>query len=104
MNTRSSRSKVTFRNGFAHPGYPDRLPAGTYEILVEEELLQGLSFEAWRCTATYLIVHETANRGGAVAMRPITQEHLDLALRRDQCAPEPVQSSEAALFPPEDLK
>lgn len=56
MSMRSSRSTVTFSNPFTLPGYPGDLPAGDYEVLVEEELLQGLSFEAYRRTATYLTV------------------------------------------------
>lgn len=56
MNMRSTRSTVTFSNPFTLPGYPGDLPAGDYEVLVEEELLQGLSFEAYRRTATYLTV------------------------------------------------
>ena len=44
MNMRSITSTVTFSNPFTLSGYPGDLPAGEYEILVEEELLQGLSF------------------------------------------------------------
>jgi hypothetical protein len=32
------------------------LPAGDYDILVEEELLQDMNFLAYRKTATYLMV------------------------------------------------
>ena len=54
MTMRSTRSTVTFSSPFTLSGYPGDLPAGDYEVLVEEELLQGLSFEAYRRTATYL--------------------------------------------------
>ncbi|SDJ47031.1 hypothetical protein [Aliiruegeria lutimaris] len=104
MNTRSSKSMVTFFNAFAQPGYPGQLPAGTYEVLVEEELLQGLSFEAWRRISTYLIVHGKGNRGGSIAMRPITQKDLELVLRRDRITTETIKYSEAALSPLEELK
>ena len=60
MNMRSTRSTLTFSNPFALPGYPGNLPPGDYEVLVEEELLQGLSFEAYRRTATYLRCAEGA--------------------------------------------
>ena len=62
MTVRSTRSTVTFSNPFTLPGYAGDLPAGEYEGLAEEELLQGLSFEACRQTATYLTV-----RVGALA-------------------------------------
>lgn len=68
---RSSRSIVTFSKAFVLPSYTDELPAGEYEVVVEEELLHGLSFEAYRRTATYLTVHGTGSRAGRIEMRPI---------------------------------
>ena len=51
MLTRSSKSEVTFFNNVMI-GYSQRLlPAGTYECVVEEELILGLSFKVYRCTA-----------------------------------------------------
>jgi hypothetical protein len=49
-----------------HPaGIPGRTcPPGDYEVLVEEELLQGLSFEAYRRTATYLTVRGRGRHAG----------------------------------------
>ena len=61
MNLRSTTSVITFSNAFALSGDDDELPAGDYEVVVEEELLPGLSFQAYRRTATYLTVH---GRGG----------------------------------------
>ena len=104
MNTRSSRSMVTFSNAFAQPGYPGYLPAGTYELIVEEELLLGLSFEAWRRVSTFLVVRGKGNRVGSIAMRPITQKDLELVLRRDRITTETIKYSEAALSPLEDLQ
>ncbi len=104
MNTRSSKSMVTFVNAFSQPGYPEQLPAGTYEILVEEELLQGLSFEAWRRTSTFLLVRGNGNPVGSIAMRPITQKDLELVLRLDRITTETIQHSEAALSPQEELE
>ncbi len=60
MHTRSTRSMVTFSNDFTIGNSQRELPAGTYEIVAEEELLQGLSFEVYRRTGTYLIVPENA--------------------------------------------
>ncbi|MFW8636085.1 hypothetical protein [Cribrihabitans pelagius] len=83
MNMRSSRSMVTFSNPFTLAGYQDELPAGEYEVAVEEELLQGLSFEAYRRTATYLMVHGRSGRAGRTEVRLITQKDLEAALNRD---------------------
>lgn len=80
MNIRSSRKRVTFAHSFTLPGYVDLLPAGPYDILIEEELLQGLSFEAWRRTSTYIMV---SDRSGRDEMRPVTEKDLEAAVSRD---------------------
>ncbi|MCX2725754.1 hypothetical protein [Roseibium salinum] len=84
MNTRSSRSMVTFFNPFTLSGDPDVLPAGTYEVVVEEELLQGLSFLAYRKTATYLIVASK----GRTERRKISWNDLEAVLSQDQATVE----------------
>jgi len=104
MSTRWSRSKVTFLNPFLLPGYPKKLPAGDYEVVVEEELLQGLSFEAHRRTATYLTVRGTGTRAGRTELRPTTEADLETALSHDRCLTEHNNDSDAALPPQEDLK
>ena len=104
MNMRSSRSTVKFSNAFELLGYPGELPAGDYEVVVEEELLQGLSFEAYRRTATYLLVQDQIGRPGRTEMRATTDSDLKQALRRDQAMNEKTNLSEAALSPQEDLK
>lgn len=83
MNTRSSKTKVTFSNPFSFPGFSGELPAGDYEVLVEEELLQGLSFEAWRRTATFLTVRGRGRHAGRTELRAITDSDLKAVLKRD---------------------
>ncbi|WP_209000886.1 hypothetical protein [Stappia sp. BW2] len=100
MSTRSTRSTVKFFHPFSLRGQSEVLPAGDYEILVEEELLQGLSFLAYRKTATYLIVAGN----GRTEMREISGNDLEEELSRDRAANDDKQQSEAAPFPPEDLK
>lgn len=105
MTMRSTRSTVTFSNPFTLPGYTGDLPAGDYEILVEEELLQGLSFEAYRRTATYLTVFGRGARVGRIELRVTTESDLKKALSRDQAATETkIDHSDAALSPQEDRK
>jgi len=97
MNMRSTRSTMTFSNPFTLSGYSGELPAGDYEILVEEELLQGLSFEAYRRTATYLTVRGKGARAGRSEMRVTTESDLKEALSRDAATTEMNNHSEAAL-------
>ena len=104
MDTRSSRSMVTFSHSFSLPGYPDDFPAGDYEIVVEEEALHGLSFEAYRRTATYLMVQGRTGRTGHTEMHPTTEKDLEATLDRDRASEHHAPASEAALSPLEDQK
>ena len=102
MTMRSTRSTVTFSNPFNFPGYAGDLPAGEYEVLVEEELLQGLSFEAYRRTATYLTVRGRGRHAGRSELRAISSSDLKEALSQDQGATKKNDHSDAALSPQED--
>ena len=102
MTMRSTRSTVTFSNPFTFPGYPGELPAGDYEVLVEEELLEGLSLEAYRRTATYLTVRGRGSHAGRTELRAISDSDLEEALRRDAAPTETTNHSGAALSPQED--
>ncbi|AWD22993.1 hypothetical protein [Fuscovulum blasticum] len=82
MALRSTRFMVTFRHPFSLPGDAARLPAGDYEILVEEELLQGLTFEAYRRTASFLVAGSA--KTGRTEMYPVSEHDLQGMLTRDQ--------------------
>ena len=84
MNLRSTTSVITFSNAFSLSGDDHELPAGDYEVVVEEELLQGLSFRAFDRTATYLAVHGRGSGSGRIEMRPTTDRELETALARDR--------------------
>ncbi|MBR9653508.1 hypothetical protein IT775_20520 [Thalassobius aquimarinus] len=103
MGTRSSRSMLTFAKAFTLPGYPDELPPGEYQIVVEEELLLGVSFEAYRRTATYLTVSGKGSQVGRTELRLTNEKDLEWALGRDRVNSETRKNSEAALSPLEDL-
>lgn len=103
MLTRSTRSMVTFSNDFMIGESQREFPAGTYEILVEEELLQGLSFEAYRRTATYLMVRGRGSNAGQTTMQMTTKEELEHAMACDRALSETTNDSEAALSPQKDM-
>lgn len=103
MDTQSSKSMVTFLNSFVLAGYPDELPAGAYEVVVEEELLQGLSFEAYRRTSTSLMVRGKRGQASRMEMRPTTERDLEMALSHDRATANEIVGSEAAFSPSEDL-
>lgn len=83
MTMRSTKTTVTFSHPFTLVGYQDELPAGEYEVRAEEELLQGLSFEAYRRTATHLTVHGSGGHPGRTELRAISDNDLKEALGRD---------------------
>jgi hypothetical protein len=56
MIARTSRDMVTFRRPFLLEGIDRVLPAGTYEVVTDEELIEGLSFAAFRRVATMMMV------------------------------------------------
>lgn len=83
MTNRSADSVVTFRHPFAIGAYGSELPAGAYRLTVEEELIEGLSFAAFRQTSTVL---EVPAIGVASAIRQyinVTRDDLDAALHKD---------------------
>ncbi|MCK7611721.1 hypothetical protein [Roseibium sediminicola] len=100
MNTRSTRSTVKFFHPFSLRGQSEVLPAGDYEILVEEELLQDMNFLGYRKTATYLMV----SGKGRTHMREISGNDLEAILDRDRSANDEVPEDDADVSPQEDLK
>jgi hypothetical protein len=54
MTTRTSRKTVTFTRPFFLSGIDEVRPAGTYAVETDEELLQALSFPAYRRVATWI--------------------------------------------------
>ena len=73
----STRFTVKMPEPFTLSGYSDELPAGNYEVLVEEDLLEGLSFAAYRRTATYLTVHGTGSQAGRSELRPVMRTDFE---------------------------
>jgi hypothetical protein len=54
MTVRTTESEVTFTRPFRLSAFDDPQPAGTYRLVVDEEEIFGLSFLAYRRTATML--------------------------------------------------
>lgn len=88
MTLRTTTSSVTFAHPFVISAYDDELPAGRYEVVVEEELLEGLSFDAYRRTASFLRISGRGGQAGRTEMRPIDPRDLEVALARDRALSE----------------
>jgi hypothetical protein len=55
MSIRTTRKIVKFSNPFSIEGIDRVLPAGNYEVVTDEELIEGLSFPVYRRVATMLL-------------------------------------------------
>jgi hypothetical protein len=81
MTTRTRRESVSFARPFRIKGVDRMLPAGTYEVITDEEMIEGLSFASFRRMATMIMV--PAPRGSAMEMISIDPAELGDAQRLD---------------------
>jgi hypothetical protein len=87
MTTRSRREIVTFKHPFQIRGVDRLLPAGAYEVITDEEMIEGLSFASYRRVATMIMVPAAASRGSTMEMISIGSVDLSDAQRTDASAP-----------------
>jgi len=60
MTTRSRRETVHFKHPFRIKGIDRLLPSGAYEVVTDEEMIEGLSFASFRRVATMIMVPAAA--------------------------------------------
>ncbi|HET7439160.1 MAG TPA: hypothetical protein VFJ56_06640 [Nitrospira sp.] len=63
------------------------LPAGDYRVVTDEELIEGLSFPAYRRVATMIFLPAQPHRASSIEM--VTIDPLDLQAVQDRDAAEP---------------
>ena len=90
MTMRSRRETITFRHPFRIKGIDRLLSAGAYEVVTDEEMIEGLSFASFRRVATMIFVPAQTQRG-AIEMVAIDPAVLQAALDRDAAAGEIAQ-------------
>jgi fructose 1,6-bisphosphatase len=78
MTTRTSRKTVTFTRPFNLAGIGPQA-AGRYDVDTDEELIDDLSFLAWRRVST--VIH--VRKDGALQVHRIDPAELDASLLRD---------------------
>ena len=89
MTTRTTTKKVTFTRPFLLKGIDRTLPAGDYEVVTDEELVEGLSFPVYRRVATMIYVPAQSHRASSVEMVTIDPLALQDARNRDAKAVKP---------------
>jgi hypothetical protein len=87
MTTRTRRETIAFRHPFRIKGIDRLLPAGAYEVVTDEEMIEGLSFASFRRIATMIMVPAAPPRGSATEMISINPVDLTDAQRIDASAP-----------------
>ena len=55
MTTRTRRETVYFKHPFSLQGIDRLLPAGPYEVVTDDEMIEGLSFPCYRRVATMIM-------------------------------------------------
>jgi hypothetical protein len=83
MMTRTTRKTVTFTRPFSMSAIDKVQPSGTYTIDTDEELIDGLSFLAYRRSATLLHLPSTSSGAGVTEIVTINPSELEAALKRD---------------------
>lgn len=82
MITRTTRKTATFTHPFFLKGVDRALPPGDYQVITDEELIEGLSFPAYRRVSTLILVPAPLHRG-SVEMLTIDPSDLEAAQARD---------------------
>ena len=88
MTIRTSKKTVTFRRSFVLGGFDEVLPAGAYRVETDEELMEGISFPAYRRILTLIHLHPKSGHPGFTQTLTIDPNELDAALKRDQAPAE----------------
>ena len=83
MSTRTRRETIHFRHPFRIRGIDRQLAAGAYEIITDEEMIEGLSFPCFRRVATMIMVPGAPPQRSAMEMISIVGSHHDIAQLAD---------------------
>ena len=83
MTERSTASEITFSHPFILGSLIVPLDAGTYRLIVDEELIEGLSFPAYRRTGTHLEIPAVGVEIGTRQLLQVPLQELEAAMQRD---------------------
>jgi hypothetical protein len=81
MTTRTTRKIITFAHPFTLKGIDRLLPAGNYQVVMDEELIEELSFPVYRRAST--MIFAPAESHASVEMVAIDPQDLQAAQERD---------------------
>lgn len=84
MTKRTRTKTVTFGSSFVLGELDEVMPAGAYAIETDEELLEGISFPAYRRVSTLIHLHPERGQPGLTRTLVVYPKELDAAFQRDQ--------------------
>jgi len=88
MSTRTVKSTVTFHNPFVLGGMDETLPAGTYAIETDEQLIEGVTFTAYRRVSSIIFLPAMSVSPNVRRVVTVVPGEIDAALERDALADE----------------
>lgn len=83
MTIRSRRETVTFKRPALIAGIGRTLAAGAYEVVTDDELIEGLSFPSYRRVATMIMVPGAPPHHHSTEMIAISAADLSEARKLD---------------------
>lgn len=87
MSIRTYQSTVTFTRPFQLEGFDEFLPAGDYRVDIDEELIDDLSFLAYRRIAALVYLPAISKPQTRVQVVTVTPTELDAMVQRDRDHP-----------------
>ncbi|UVK41043.1 hypothetical protein LHFGNBLO_002590 [Mesorhizobium sp. AR10] len=84
MSGRTTHSIAHFTAPFVLSGLEGKLPAGDYDIDHDEELIDGMSWLAWRHVATFIHLPARTVKSPTSQLVAIDHAELETALRQDR--------------------
>lgn len=83
MIERTTETEITFTHPFRLEALTEPLAAGTYRLVVDEELIEGLSFTAYRRVATHLEIPAISIAVARRQFLQVSSAEIDAALALD---------------------
>lgn len=96
MTLRTTTTSITFTKPFTLAESNETYPPGVYEVETDEELLEGLSFHAYRRVRTVMRLPVSPGRRGVSRSLMIDPEELEAALRQEAQPDAPPGAAPAA--------
>ncbi len=89
MMTRTQQRTIHFNARALLDGLDYPLGPGDYELHEDEELIEGISWLAYRRVATFITIPPTSANGNVRRMLPVDAEAIEELLRRDGLGEQP---------------